>query len=181
MLRELTAKIHEGNVARGFWEQNNLRQKLTLIVTEVVEAFEEVRTGRPYAWITSGEKSPYAVEIDKNNFVENKDGVLTFIKPEGELFELADVVIRCLDLAGYHKLDLSGRSKITKHDANSTDFYFNLIRDLTSEENGLWFVLQRTVAMIEWYCRQNEWDLWTAVEIKVAYNETRPFKHGKKF
>jgi hypothetical protein len=178
-LTELQTKIHQGNVERGFWETNILKQKLVLIMTEVVEAFEEVRTGRPPAWVKNDGICTIET-LDWNSFVMNNNGDISFLKPEGELFELADVVIRCLDLAGFHNLDLSDRQQ-GRYAYDVNEFYFALMRELTNEENGLWFILQKTVSTIEWYCKDKEWDLWGAVDIKVRFNETRPFKHGKKF
>lgn len=62
--------------AQGFWESRNTAEKLMLIVTEVAEACEGQRAGLP----------------------DNATGGL------GE--ELADIVIRVLDLAGEREIDL---------------------------------------------------------------------------
>lgn len=79
---------------------------LMLIVGELVEAHEDIRSGLPVDGMTIAASG----------------------KPEGVASEIADVVIRCLDFADAHGIDLDG-----------------------------------------------------AIATKVAFNETRPYKHGRKF
>jgi hypothetical protein len=62
---------HEGTL-----DTNAVAAKLALIHSETSEALEELRNGRLKSW-------------------EGENG-----KPEGFPVELADIVIRCLDLAG---------------------------------------------------------------------------------
>lgn len=98
------AGIKERNGQLSNWQGN----KLLLIVSEVVEAHDEIRNGRAAA----------------ETFYSGPDNS----KPEGVPSEIADVVIRCFDFAYTEGFDLAG-------------------------------------IIIE----------------KLAYNSTRPFKHGKKF
>src|SRR5699024_2738091 len=99
-LNELQALAHEQSVNKGFWAtydviplhlsdkskglQEELRvailsQKLALVSSESTEALEDLRAGKPY----EGEDALHIAE----------DG-----KPEGFASELADIVIRVLDL-----------------------------------------------------------------------------------
>jgi len=102
-IKALQADIHKNAVNKGFWEEVNIGEKLALIHSEVSEALEDYRAG-------------------KMNIRYREDG-----KPEGFPVELADIIIRVLDLAEYFKINL-------------------------------------LPPMLE----------------KHAYNETRPYKHGKK-
>ena len=75
---------HGNAIAKGWWSQDcdlnnpsNLAAKLCLIHSEVSEALEELRVGK--------------IDI---YFNEESSG-----KPEGLMIELADVVIRVMDLA----------------------------------------------------------------------------------
>lgn len=83
---ELTEIAHKTAAANGFWDKETgvtVTQKLMLIVDEVCEAMQEIRKdyGDP------------CIAIDK------KDEHY-FALPEALLDELADVIIRVMDLAG---------------------------------------------------------------------------------
>ena len=92
-LTKLSKRIHAEQVAKGFYESwedewiSNIDQKLLLIVGEVSEAHEEFRSDNDLAHVYYRE-----------------DG-----KPEGFEFELADVLIRTLDLAGALGIDIGAR------------------------------------------------------------------------
>ena len=106
-LTRLVRRIHNNAVNHGFWiGLANIPEKLALIHSEVSEALEDHRSGN------------LALKYDDADH-----------KPVGFMSELADVVIRVLDLAG----------------------------DIDPDE----FV--------------------EALLSKMSYNETRPYKHGKRY
>lgn len=121
MTDELQARIGASNSARGFHQGvhlegealiNYLGNKLLLVVSEVVEAQEELRHGHdPRERYYSGEEN----------------------KPEGFISELADVIIRV---------------------------------------NGIVAELEETYGQ--------PLSLAEAVEEKLEFNGTRPFRHGGK-
>lgn len=77
--------VHQTAVDHGWWDDApNIPEKLMLIVSEVSEALEEYRAGN--------------LELG-TYFVGHK--------PEGFEVELADVVIRVMDLAEYLKINLA--------------------------------------------------------------------------
>lgn len=98
-LTYLTKVLHEAQVDKGFYEDSDLNvdQKLMLIVGEVAEAHEELRS-----------------DIDPHHVYYRDDG-----KPEGFAFELADVFIRLADLAAALGIDLGAMVK-EKHEFNQT-------------------------------------------------------------
>jgi NTP pyrophosphatase (non-canonical NTP hydrolase) len=120
MLNELRDTIHENAKAHGFYDDENVNipEKLMLIVSELGEAMEAYRDNY------------YADMEGYNNLIyrgiEDEKG--TFERSIKNSFddEVADTLIRLLDLCGYMKID------IDKH-----------------------------------------------VELKMKYNESRPYKHGK--
>lgn len=143
-LRDLQARIGQANAAKGFHEEGdrlrrtaedaaNLRryysEKLLLIVSEVTEAQDELRSGRAV------DETYYSggtfVAIDEGqpfSDADPRDSMGNLRKPEGVPSELADVVIRAFDFA---------------------------------DEAGI--------------------DLAAIIDEKLAYNQTRPHLHGKKF
>lgn len=81
-LNELTKEIHDNAVSHGWWDEpRNLLEIAALCHSELSEAVEEYRAGRPTVWA-------------------NEDG-----KPEGIATEMADCLIRILDWFGHEGLD----------------------------------------------------------------------------
>ena len=104
-LNEIQTKIHMTAVEKGWW-QNKERSPLEiqmLIVSELAEACEEARKGTPAIYQVDGDLSSFTygerVTPKWENWDDNK-------KPEGELIELADAVIRILDYCGHKGWDL---------------------------------------------------------------------------
>lgn len=127
----LAQAILESNIARGFWEyerrsfkewiyarprrlkKRNFGEMMALAMSELGEAVEEDRSGRPPVWFEPA----------------NGDGIR---KPEGSAVEIADAIIRLLDTANVLLLD-------------------------------------------------SHWSIGDVVALKMAYNTTRPYKHGKRY
>ena len=104
-LREMQKAIYANNVAKGWHEgaftttPEAVSTKIMLVVTELAEAVEEMRNGHPY---------------DKVYFSSNK--------PEGFGIELADAVIRLLDIAEHLGIDMQDAVTL-KHNFNTTRPY----------------------------------------------------------
>lgn len=91
---ELQKEIHDNAQAKGFWnEPVNISEKLALIHSEVSEVLEAYRRNNPF-----DDKLP---------------------KYRLATVELADVIIRCMDLAGGMGMDLAG-AIAAKHQYNLT-------------------------------------------------------------
>lgn len=124
-LNELRDMVHRTAVEHGWWDRscakdvladfpdsiddpvvvNEVATKLALIHSEVSEALECVR------------ENPFAIVAESTHLLPNPDGTLG--KPEGFASELADVVIRVLDLCGALGVDIE-RELMAKHRYNVT-------------------------------------------------------------
>lgn len=98
-LAELARQIHDNARAHGFWEaERNMGEMLMLAVSELSEALEEHRAGRPPVWYQH--RQPCAVQSDGLPIPADELGPCSgapVCKPEGVAVELADCLIRCLD------------------------------------------------------------------------------------
>ena len=105
-LNDYRDRCHALARSKGWYDgegERNIGEQLMLVVTEVAEAMEDLRTGS------------MSLSYDASG------------KPVGFPIEIADVMIRLFDLAGYLQIDIDD-----------------------------------------------------AVDAKIAYNETRPHRHGGK-
>lgn len=106
-MKYLQESIHALAEKKGWWKDGKVKstfvEKLLMIHSEVSEATEELRTIDNF--------------IDMNNLRFSADG-----KPEGFAIELADIVIRVLDLAEATNIDL-GKAISLKNSYNATRPY----------------------------------------------------------
>ena len=100
-IRFWMAKAHEVAVSKGWWDggDRNVAEQIALFHSELSEALEEWRRGRPLT----------EVRIE--------DG-----KPEGFPIELADALIRIFDTCETYGIDLEGAVR-TKMEYNATRPY----------------------------------------------------------
>lgn len=177
---------HERMKAKGFHDRDvSLQEIFGLIISEMCEAMEAERKGRnvensKYVWVLAyKDDESYQCKFDQCI----KDTVSD---------ELADVFIRCMDAAGkYSKEDdgivlfkpcIDERVKMLKNSPNTFAYYVYILSE--------WFTLngktccQNLMVMME-ICAAiaiiHNIDLDKAIEAKIRYNETRGYKHGKKY
>lgn len=99
-LNDMSIEIHSLAREKGWWPENqNIPEKICMIHTELSEAVDEYRKGKGVR-VYYGESG----------------------KPEGMPVELADAMIRIMDLAGYLGIDLEKVINL-KHEYNQSRAY----------------------------------------------------------
>lgn len=84
-INEWTKEIHENAIKHGWWEgERNFGEIIALCHSELSEALEEERAGRP----------AFYTDEENNN------------KPEGKYTEMIDCIIRILDYLGSENVDV---------------------------------------------------------------------------
>lgn len=100
-INELAKEVHANAVAHGWWDKPpSLPEALCLIHGEISEALEEYRDGNPLVYGTcalAADDCKYSGVCDKVGDPGSGE-VEGPCKPEGIAVELADVILRTLDL-----------------------------------------------------------------------------------
>lgn len=161
-----------------------------LIHSEWSEAVEEARAGRPMVW--------------HETFVNASGEVIRMnTKPEGIAVELADGVIRILDLYGRHggalsRPDVKTMIKATKHANPLLNKQTPLVdvvaalHSLTARAGDMMLQgihpriaalapLEACIGLVLWYIEAQGEGPEKILREKHEYNKSRPYKHGKKF
>lgn len=175
---------HERMKAKGFHDRDvPLTEIFGLIISEMCEAMEAERKGR---FISS---EIYDIVLGCESGFENvfKHNVKDTVSDE-----LADVFIRCLDATGKYNRDnndivlfkhcIDERVKILKKTPNTFAYYvYNLAYWVTSNEKICCNYFTTIMEICAAIAIIHNIDLGKAIEAKIRYNETRGYKHGKKY
>lgn len=101
-INQLAKEVHENAVAHGWWEKPpTLPEALCLIHGELSEALEEFREGNPLIYGTcalAAEDCRFSGVCDNVGNPGVEGAVEGPCRPEGIAVELADVILRTLDL-----------------------------------------------------------------------------------
>jgi len=112
-LTQLAQEIHQGNKQRGFYDNPcEIGTMLMLVVSELGEAIEAHRTNK-FAAYNQPTKNEHAdvftpAEYFADTLMQDKPDWKFFEKSVKDTFEdeIADAIIRLLDLCGYMKIDI---------------------------------------------------------------------------
>lgn len=177
---------YERMKAKGFHDRDvPLTEIFGLIISEMCEAMDAERKGRTvengkYTWVLAYKED----ESFKSKFNQCiKDTVSD---------ELADVFIRCMDAVGkYNKENndivlfkhcIDERVKILNNTPNTFAFYVcHLAYWVTSNEKICCNYFTTIMEICAAIAIIHNIDLGKAIEAKIRYNETRAYKHGKKY
>ncbi len=184
-LNLLAMQVHANSKQHGFWEGNpSNRHFMCLVVCELAEAVEAHRsnrnadyTGFETTLVASPTAPPHACDTIFRVMFRAciKDTVAD---------ELADAVIRLLDLAGANKCNLTINGSVfpcmVKHQS-FTENIWHLMSVLTNDSIALAERIMSGIISVQALCTAHEIDLWWHVEQKMRYNANRPYKHGKEY
>lgn len=187
MYNELAKEINETARSKGFWDhERNMGEMLMLAVSELAEALEEHRDGRPLVWYQHADTCW--------GLSGNSGGCDCTPKPEGLVIEIADCAIRCLDtLYNYdlkNPLDIDNyvEAEVKFHRDTNIDVPENigeaLARISLSILKSLDYSAMRlclSVAACQLLCESLGWWMPDAMRIKMEYNKTREHMHGKAY
>lgn len=108
MLNELAKEINENAKAHGWWDEpRNLLEIVALCHSELSEAVEEYRDGRPMLWKKCVAEEMPCIGDKCGNYRGGECEIQSVReKPEGVAVEMADCLIRILDWFGHEGLDV---------------------------------------------------------------------------
>ena len=127
-INEFAAEVHKNAVDHGWWEgERTFPEIVALIHSEVSEALEEYRDGKPLLYFPCNAGGVCCEEdgsahcgsrpYDPEN--PNARCSAQSKKPEGIAAELADVIIRVLDYCAYAGIDIENVLEV-KHECRTT-------------------------------------------------------------
>ncbi len=120
---EMTREVHQNAVDHGFYEVvPSIPERLMLTVSELAEALEDYRNGAPTQYVAREERVPGSAIGYRINWIKNTMEWRPGEKPEGLASELADAVLRIMDICAEQGIDL-GQMIAIKHEYNKTRPY----------------------------------------------------------
>lgn len=106
MLNDIAKNAHENAVEKGFYDKEiGMGTALMLVVSELSEALEADRNGRHCKPVIVG----FINNIkDEDLFLENFSNIIKDTLED----EIADAMIRLLDICAHHKIDIDAHVKM---------------------------------------------------------------------
>jgi NTP pyrophosphatase (non-canonical NTP hydrolase) len=162
----------------------NIPEKLMLIVSELGEAQEALRRNRFADW------NRFNIAINDKDFdnTYGKENSFALIIKDTFEDEIADVYIRLADLCGYLEIipqNYSVHLIAFKDYDNISSMLLEINRQIHRYYEQEIFTCRLwagfTFAMLTHFCQYLDIDIDKHITAKMAYNATRPYKHGKEF
>lgn len=181
-LTELARVIRFDNASKGFDPTDGgVERYYLLTISEICEAQNELRDGySPLAIYYEGiEEKPYHAGASLKEFPPHK-------KPEGFPIEIADAIIRILDIQAKMNYDVRPIGGNIRKDADISidkellavcEVIASCFRESINKALKLNMALSALLTILDYYGI----DAMNVIELKLAFNRTRPPKHGRKF
>jgi NTP pyrophosphatase (non-canonical NTP hydrolase) len=175
-LIKVSAEIANRN---GFYDTvKNTKLAIGLVAGEVFEALEAHRKNRRAEY----NKFDADMEANPDQFEE---WFKLYLKDSVE-DELADAVIRIGHFCDYNKINLAINDWLVPHDVKTEEDIPVLIIVIAQHTLNLLddhydIKVDRLASAIFFLADKLKIDLWKHIELKMRYNSTRPYKHGKAY
>lgn len=180
---ELRDKAHKNAILHGFYEDNPSQEHwLCLIVSELMESVESHRKGkRVIPELLAHFKHPEDYTPGGVGF----DGYFKMYIKDTVEDELADAVIRILDLAGAYDINMNAKNRnlpmFPEEGSTYTENIYLITQELVSGNKPLAVSLNNCRMQI---CKLAEYmgiNISWHIRNKMKYNENRPYRHGKNY
>lgn len=184
-LTELSKRVYQLQIDKGWCKPNEKRDiedLKILILSEAFEAFEAYR------------KRDHSPNTNELVFIHSQ--IKHWSRGENQTFrdeikdtfedEIADVAIRALDLAGYLNLDFATTLNSNYPATYKKREFPMMMRNFTHRitvQFGREVDTIMVKSILKWCVELSnifDFDLMQHIELKLAYNKTRPFRHGGK-
>jgi len=190
-LNALRGRAYSIAKAHGFHEKEESDETyLMLIITEIAEAVNADRKNYharikefedwQKEWDKELKDCPYSEHYTANNF---KDHFQAYIKDSVE-DELSDVAIRLLDFAGERniELDVPLHSFLIIENSTFCENCFEICSELINRYvDNIGYSIRYVLANLFQLSHFYSIDLFKFIDLKMKYNELRPYKNGKEY
>lgn len=195
-LNSFAKEIHENACDKGFWDEPRPFDELcALMISELAEALEEARAGRPMEWYACKCSREGKEPCDEQKCLLEghhwKSCGALDQKPEGIAVEMADCAIRILDYLGYKGYSIDEGPQIRPEDYKALPYAFMKVcmhivdahehEDIGMDEVYEVWALERALSVILHWFTANALDFEAIARRKHEYNKTRSIRHGKLF
>ena len=179
-LNKLAKEAYETAREHGWHdEEHSDEHLLMLILTEIAEAVQADMEGK------RADADSFKVRINGNTDDDIFKYAYAYCISSTLEDEIADVVIRCLDLAGLRGIDLAHvldcmdeLSKATFDEWTFTETAYDMCFPVVTRNAEVAVLI--TIEYVFHYCKAKGIDIEWFIVQKMKYNKLRPYRHGGK-
>lgn len=190
-LSELQQQAHALAREKGWWDHaRDPDEVFANFHAEISEAWEEYRSGEPITEVRFFRDSVQSVDVDMSQ-PQSPNYLLmpslpAHYKPTGFFVELADLVIRIADAAQAWGMTLVAATPMTDF-RSVASFVMHAHEEVCHAWDAFKgnlrgdsrYHLQNVVDCCFAFAQQHGVELFKVIELKQAYNRTRPYKHSR--
>lgn len=190
---ELIERSHAMALEKGWWDggERSAVDQVNNFHAEISEAWEEYRAGRMELWWSHNKMSPLKDEEAYSLGFDHDTQLMDGYKPEGFWVEIADLCIRLADTMAAYGWPCQHDAEFVIAEGQTVDLprfvgtLHSAIASCYDCRQGLFTAagpkcFAETITVCCEVARHSGIDLLSLCELKMAYNATRPHRHGGK-